>query len=157
MTMTRSLIAALLCSTALCAGAACGDSVLLYEVTRTPTAECDVLPQGLFCDPQLSPPSVEVYTLEVRGSRTFLVFDEDTWVAEGSDGERTATQLSLATKEPGPCTTTTTGSFTFTATDTALNGTLERSSVLQGPAACGETPRGLRTSATVSGARVVIP
>jgi hypothetical protein len=66
-------------------GAACTQKVKLYDVTRTPVAECDILPGGEFCDPQLSPPVQHVVSVENREANTIVVFDDEVWVADTVD------------------------------------------------------------------------
>ena len=151
-------------------GCSC-DSFHFYEVLRTPTDECDILPQGDFCvEPeQLSAPTFEIWAIERRGEEVRIVVDEQVWIAEPPDAEVpdriTAAKLEIATVDPGPCTTTTTRTFELVAgtSDSGLDpitgidevkeltGTLREQTRLTGPQECGDTPRGLRTVAELLG------
>lgn len=153
-------------------GCSC-DSFRFYEVVRTPTDECDILPQGEFCvEPeQLSAPTFEIWAVERRGEEVRVVVDEEVWIADAEDPENpdliTSSKLEIATVEPGPCTTTTTRTFALvadpndkieidpaTGTDvfhSELAGTLSEQTRLTGPEECGETPLGLRSVADLVG------
>lgn len=147
---------------ALCVVAATGcqcDSFRFYEVNRTAVDECDILPQGEFCDEEgegLPAPVFEIWAVEHRGDETRVIVDEEVWIPEALDpevpDELSASKVEIATVEPGPCTTTTTRSFVIQADSQALTGTFKASTRLTGPDDCGETPRGRRSEAALDGA-----
>jgi hypothetical protein len=134
------------------------DSVRFYDVLRTPTQECDILPQGEFCveTEQLSPPTNEVWTVERRGDEVRVFVDDEVWVAnepaeDDEPDQVKADKLEIATRDPGPCTTTTTGSFDIVANAETLSGTAKASTRLEGAEDCGDTPRGERSVARLDG------
>jgi hypothetical protein len=140
------------------------DSFRFYEVLRTSTEECDILPQGEFCvtPDQLSAPIFEVWSVEVRGDETRIFLDDQVWIAEppeeDADPDRiVAKKLEVTSREPGPCTTETSGSIDVLANDNGLTGTLRSKIRTEGPSACGDTPRGLRTTSGVAGTIVGAP
>lgn len=156
------------------------DTFRFYEVTRTATSECDILPQGDFCvEPeQLSAPVFEVWAVERRGDEVRVLVDEEVWLADppaADDSETpdriTSAKLEVASAEPGPCTTTTTRSIDLTAdtvdsgvdpftgldAQSELVGQLNEQTRLTGPPACGDTPRGLRSVASLLGTLVGAP
>jgi hypothetical protein len=150
MTVTRTLRSALrrtlaplalsvLAGFALCA---CG-GIELYNVTREPVADCEIRPQGEFCG-DLGAPVQQVIAVERKDEVTVLHFDEETWVAQGIDGERQVLKETLITRDPGPCTSTLRKVLVFSENSTRLQGSLEISTRIEGAAACGETPRGDR-------------
>jgi hypothetical protein len=130
-------------------GVGCG-GVTLFDVTRRQVLDCDIRPSGEFCgDP--AGPVQQVIALEHRGEHTVLYFDEETWVAAGTQDERTVQKIDESTREPGPCTTTLTRTLTFDEDRASLSANLELISRLIGPAACGETPRGERKVFSLTG------
>lgn len=150
------------------AGSCRCDSFRFYEVTRSFVDQCDILPQGEFCDEegeQLPAPVFEIWAIEHRAQETRVVVDEEVWIADPQDPEQPtfirASKLEVATVEPGPCTTTRTRSFVIeetTAVDPASGATVEailgnmaEKTRLTGPDDCGETPRGERTEAGIVG------
>lgn len=144
---------------ALVFGASCRfDELRFYEVTRTPTEECDILPQGEFCvtPDELSPPTFEVWSVETRGDETRVFADEEVWVADALDeGEDpnfvSSSKREISAREPGPCTTESARAIELLATDADLTGQSFARSRLDGPEECGETPRGQRTVARLDG------
>ena len=129
-----SAAAALLC-------AACQPDISFYNVTRTPTQECEIFPNERFCD-ELSPPLVETWSVEIREPRTFVYGEGEVWVADGIEGKRTVLKRSVVTRDPGPCTTTSERQLTFDEDASTFSGTLEIVNRVEGPAQCGDTPRG---------------
>lgn len=134
------------------------DSFRFYEVTRAAIDECDILPQGEFCDEEgegLSAPVFEIWAVEQRGDETRVIVDEEVWMAVATNPDApdqvSASKLEVSTVEPGPCTTTTTRSFVIAADAEQLTGEFEASTRLTGPDDCGETPRGQRSTATLAG------
>ena len=139
----------------------CAPPVLVfYETTRTRSAECLIRSNGEFCaEPEeFAAPVIEVWTLEVtdRVSRVFV--DEEVWVIDPlPEGEppfaafRTAARSISVASGVEPCTTTTTQNLGFTADDKSLSGELKTETRLEGPAACGNTPVGERTTDELAG------
>ena len=132
------------------------DTFRFYDVERTPAEECDILPQGEFCKPatEFSPPVTEGWSVEQVGGETRVYVDEEVWVAnppqDGADQNQIdADKLEVKTQDPGPCTTTTTRSISVLAAADKLTGKITEKTRLTGPADCGDTPRGLRTSDTL--------
>ena len=127
-----------------------------FDVVRTPVEECDILPQGEFCG-DVGGPSVEKIGVEERGGSTVLYFDEETWTAAGTEGERVVIKEDRATREPGPCTTSSRRSLRFDIGSVdnvpTFVGTLEESTRIEGPDACGDTPRGTRNTYQLNGQR----
>lgn len=128
------------------------EGIELYEVTRTPVVECEIRPNGEFCG-DVGSPIVQVWAVELRETHTFLHFDEETWVADGIEGERTVTKIDQATRDPGPCTTTLSRKLDFVENGESITGSLEVATRVEGPEACGETPRGTRSVISVTGPR----
>lgn len=147
---SRSLRALLVVAAVGCS-AGC-EGIELYEVTRTAVLECDVRPNGEFCG-DLPTPLVQVFAVERREAHTLLYFDEETWVADGIDGERSVVKMDQTTRDPGPCTTTLRRALEFSENGEELSGTLEVASRIEGPEACGETPRGERSVFSLTGFR----
>jgi hypothetical protein len=145
-----SLLAGLLL--ALGFGSACQGGVLLYEVDRTSVLECDIRPNGRFCGDPL-PPSTQLFAVERNGSFTLVHFDQETWVAEGVEGERSVLKEERTTREPGPCTSTLQRRLEFDEDGKVFTGTLEITTRVEGPSACGDTPRGEHRVFSLTGAR----
>lgn len=155
--MTRATWLPSLCVMVALSGCQC-DSFRFYEVTRAAVDECDILPQGEFCDEEgegLSAPVFEIWAVEQRGDETRVIVDEEVWMAVAvnpdTPDQLSASKLEVSTVEPGPCTTTTTRSFVIIADAAQLTGEFEASTRLTGPDDCGETPRGQRSTATLAG------
>jgi len=152
----RIAVVVALASTTL--GACSCDTFRFYQVTRSIQEECDIRPNGEFCDePEgFSPPVDEVWTVERVGDEIRVYVDEEVWVADPRDPAQdanfiTAEKLEIAAREPGPCVTTTTRNFAILADNSALTGTIDERSRIEGPDDCGETPTGLRTSSRLDG------
>jgi hypothetical protein len=138
--------------------AACsGDFYRFYDVVRSPTEQCEIRPNGEFCDPtQIPPPTSETWTVERTGTQTRVYIDEEVWVAEPplkTDDAKIvrASSIEVDTQDPGPCTTTTTRDFEITVDDQTMKGAIHEKVRLTGGADCGDTPTGTRTSANVNG------
>ena len=90
----------------------CG-GIVRYTVTKTPTADCIIRANGEFCDEaeQLPPPTTETWAAETIDEKTILYIGEETWVADGTDGERRV----VKTERTGSslCTTTKTRTLVF--------------------------------------------
>jgi hypothetical protein len=127
----------------------CG-GVTLFDVERRQVLNCEIRPSGEFCDDPAGPLQ-QLVAVEHRGEHTVLVLDEETWVATGTSGERRVEKLERSTREPGPCTTTLSRVLTFDEDGEQLGGRLELTTRVEGPAACGETPRGDRQVFSLSG------
>lgn len=140
-------------------------TTVFYEVTTSRTEECAIRVNGEFCvEPeQFDPPVATVWTVEFpheaeRPARLYV--DEEVWVLdpidEGKDpyaSSHTASRSSIVTSGNG-CTSTKSEALQFTADRTNFTGTLSTSTVLTGPAACGDTPVGQRTENDLAGASV---
>ncbi len=133
------------------------DQFNFYDVTRTPTEECDILPEGEFCDPDaLSPPTTETWSVERVDNVVRVYVDEEVWVASppGNKDDPNlvkASKLEVDTRDPGGCTNTITRDFQVLATDADITGQLHEKTRLVGGQECGDTPRGLRTTARIDG------
>lgn len=145
----RALTVAAVCLVALASGC---EGVELYDVTRTSVLECDIRPNGEFCGDPL-PPAEQLFAVERRDTFTLVHFDEETWVAEGIEGERSVLKVDRTTRDPGPCTTTLRRQLEFSENGSDFTGTLEISTRVEGPDACGETPRGTRSVYSLTGVR----
>ncbi len=149
------LLASTFAVAALSMGAAC-ERVDFYDVVKTPVEDCDILPQGEFCG-DVGGPSVEKFGVEIRAESTVLYFGEETWVATGIEGERVVIKEDRATREPGPCTTSSKRTLRFDTGNVdgvaVFTGTLEQSTRIEGPDACGDTPRGTRIFYNLAGER----
>lgn len=139
------------------AGCRC-DTFRFYDVTRQRVEECDILPQGELCDePEgFAPPVAEVWAVERADDEIRVYVDQEVWVANPQDPEAdadfiTADKLEVDTREPGPCTSTTTRSFEILATFDTLTGEIAERTRIDGAEECGETPTGLRTRSRVDG------
>lgn len=146
----RSLLLVVIGLLAVCASGC--EGVELYDVTRTSILDCDIRPNGEFCG-DLAPPHEQVFAVERRDTHTLLYFDEETWIAEGIDGERSVVKVDQSTRDPGPCTNTLRRELKFSENGEELSGTLEISTRTEGPEACGETPRGDRRVFSLTGFR----
>lgn len=147
--MTRRAL--LLVAAALAFGSAC-EGIELYDVERRSVLECDIRPNGRFCVDPL-PTSSQLFALERRESFTLVHFDEETWVADGIEGERSVLKIDRTTRDPGPCTSTLRRVLEFDADGESFSGTLEISTRVEGPSACGDTPRGELSVFSLAGAR----
>ncbi len=127
----------------------CG-GVTLFDVERRQVLDCDIRPSGEFCG-DLAGPVQQVIAVEHRGEHTVLYFDEETWVAAGTEDERSVEKIDESTREPGPCTTTLSRILTFDEDRQVFSASLELTTRIIGPAACGETPRGERKVFSLSG------
>ena len=152
--MTRALFAmAVLLSAAGCRF----DTFRFYDVTLTPTEDCDIRPNGEFCDPNaLPPPTTESWSVERVGDETRVFIEEEVWVASplGKNDDPNlvkADKIEVTTRDPGPCTTTVTRDFRVLATEQGISGEIHEKTRLVGDEACGDTPTGKRTTATVGG------
>jgi hypothetical protein len=152
-----TLACTLLCTLVGATSACGGDSFRFYDVTRITTKECEIQPQDEFCDDEdLPPPVTEVWAVERVGDQVRVFVDEEVWIAtppqEGDDRDRiVADQLEVATRDPGPCTTTSEGFLSVVANDQGIDGEIHAKSRLTGADTCGATPRGSRTVATITG------
>jgi hypothetical protein len=126
------------------------DGMLLYRVQRTPEADCIINPNGEFCG-EVGPASTETWAVERRSDATVVYFGEEAWVATGVDGARQVLKEERATRDPGPCTSTLRRLLEFDEDGVELRATLEISSRIEGPPACGETPRGDRLLFNITG------
>lgn len=133
----------------LATSAGCG-GVSLFDVTRREVLNCEIRSSGEFCG-DTAAPLQQVFAVEHRGEHTVLYFDEETWVATGTEGERTIEKIDQSTREPGPCTTTLTRTLTFDEDGEDFGGDLTVESRVVGPAACGETPRGQKNVFSLTG------
>lgn len=149
--MRPALILPLVFAALALVGAGCG-GMTFYDVTRAPVEVCDITPNGAFCDEE-GAPVIEVFAVELRESQTVIYFGDEAWIAEGTRGAREVLKEERATRLPGPCTSTRRRHLVFDEDGQTLTGTLEESTVIEGPAACGETPRGERVIYALDGAR----
>lgn len=128
----------------------CG-GMSLYDVTRSPVEDCDITPSGEFCS-EGGPDIQERFAVEIRDDGyTIVYFGDEAWVAEGTEGTREVLKEEKATRLPGPCTSTLRRSLSFDVLGPSLNGSYEESTRIEGPEACGDTPRGTRKSYTLTG------
>ncbi len=149
--MTRALLVLVVLGAVGCGG----DFYRFYDVVRTPTEQCDIRPNGEFCDPtQVPPPISETWTVERVGSETRVYIDEEVWVAD-APGPKDDANLVKASKvqvdAQGDCTTTTTRDFSVKASDADISGDIHEKVRVTGGSDCGDTPTGTRTSASVAG------
>lgn len=129
--------------------------IVFYEVTSTRDEQCAIRSNGEFCleeEEQFDPPVFTVWGIEDGEESDRLYVDEEVWVldplAEGEDPlltTRTANRSRIITEGDGPCRATTIELLSFKADQVTFEGTFERTAVIDGPAACGETPVGERT------------
>jgi hypothetical protein len=137
-------------------GGACRfDSWRFYDVTRIATDQCDILPEGEFCDPDvLPPPENEGWSIERTENIVRIYVDDEVWLAtadEENPDKLTAKKLEVRTADPGPCTNTRTRTLTTTDDAQVITGKLVDEAVLTGDSDCGEVPRGDRLSFTIDG------
>jgi hypothetical protein len=128
---------------------ACG-GIELYDVVRTPVADCEIRPTGEFCG-DVGAAVNQVFAVERKEATTVLYFDEQTWVADGITGERSVLKETQVTRDPGPCTSLRRAELAFDEDGANFTGTLEISTRIEGPDACGETPRGERRLFSLTG------
>lgn len=125
--------------------AGCGPSLVFYDVVRTPTRECEIFPDDEFCD-ELSPPVVETWSVEIKDERTYVYADGDVWIAEGDGTDEDAPPRAVLKRsvvaDARACTTTTERRLSFAEDGETFTGTLDVVVRLEGPPACGDTPRG---------------
>ena len=131
-----------------------------YEVVAARSEECAIRANGEFCvaPEQFDPPITQVWTVDINDDTSTLYVDEEVWVLaplpDGSDPQttaRTASRRSIVTDGGSGCTTSKHSDISFTFDDVSLSGTMRASSVLEGPASCGDTPAGQRTVDTLTG------
>lgn len=146
---------ALLATVALAAVGPLGSCVTLlrYEVVRTPVEDCEIRPNGEFCEEvdQLPSPTIEIWAVEILDAeeQTVLYIGDETWVAPGTSGERTA--IKERRQSRNNCTTTTKQSLVFNEDGSTLVGTYEESFRVEGPESCGDAPFGDRQRAELAG------
>lgn len=127
----------------------CG-GLTLYDVRRTRTEDCDITPAGEFCS-EGGPSIDEVFAVDVRDDYTTVYFGDEAWLLQGNSGARTTEKRSSTTREPGPCVTSLRRVLVLEIDGPLLRGTLDESTLVEGPPACGETPRGTKRRYTLSG------
>lgn len=128
---------------------ACG-GIELFDVIRTPVADCEIRPAGEFCG-DVGDSVNQVIAVERKDEVTVLYFDEETWVAEGVTGPRDVLKETRVTRDPGPCTSTQRAELEFDEDGANFTGSLQLSTRIEGPDACGETPRGERRLFSLTG------
>ncbi|HEY1097964.1 MAG TPA: hypothetical protein VGF99_03510 [Myxococcota bacterium] len=144
-----------------CGGANDGlDRLHFFDVQRARTEECTIRSNGEFCvEPeQFDPPVSQVWSIDRRSADTLLVVDEEVWVLDaqpdGADPYRdpwTASRYAEISDGGTGCVTTRTTELEFAFDDDVIAGTVAFRSVVEGPAACGDTPAGERTLDSISG------
>jgi hypothetical protein len=147
MTRPRPLVVALALATVPLLGC---EGVARYSVTQTSVDDCIIRANGEFCDEEdtLAPPTVETYILELLDEETLIYIGEETWIADGIEGERTVVKEERLARSL--CTTTTTRTLVFDTLANAdtgapeLVGSFEERVRVDGPDSCGETPYGWR-------------
>jgi hypothetical protein len=150
-------VAAVLC----CFLAGCAPTLIFYDVTRTPTRECEIFPDDEFCD-ELSPPVTDTWSVEQKDDQIYVYADGDVWIAdapaedEDPDAPRVVVKRSVVASDVG-CTTTTERRLSFTADGQTLTGTLDASTRLEGPPDCGDTPRGETHAYALAGTAKATP
>jgi hypothetical protein len=131
-----------------------------YEVTRSRAEECIIRQNGEFCvEPeQFDPPVSEAWTVDLRGAGGFLYIEEEVWVLDplGEDDDpfetpRKGVRARSTTSGAAGCTRVVNEEVRFAIDREILGGTLSRTTRLEGPVACGETPSGERTVDDVTG------
>jgi hypothetical protein len=129
-------------------------TLLRYEVIRTPVEDCEIRPNGEFCEEadQLPSPTIEIWAVEILDAeeQTVLYIGDETWIAAGTTGERTAIKEQRQSRNQ--CTTTIKKSLVFDEDGQALIGTYEESFRVEGPESCGDAPFGDRQRAELLGA-----
>jgi len=137
------------------AGMLVGCSPLVrYEVFRTPVEDCEIRPNGEFCDEvdQLPSPTIEIWVVELLpdAEQTILYINDETWIADGIEGDRTT--IKERRQSRNQCTTTTRRTLEFDEDGQALIGVYTESLRVEGPEACGDAPFGDRQRADLTGA-----
>lgn len=127
--------------------------LVFYDVTRTQVNDCDITPMGEFCS-EGGPAVREIFAVERRDAHDFVYFGEEMWVVAVSEDEtvpQSAIQEQRATREPGPCTTTLRQELTLLREGFSLRGEYLESTRIEGPPACGDTPRGTKKRYALQG------
>jgi hypothetical protein len=129
-------------------------TLLRYEVLRTPTEDCEIRPNGEFCEEldRLPSATIEIWAVEILDAeeQTVIYIGDETWVAPGTTGERTAVKEQRTSRNQ--CTTTIRKSLVFDEDGQNLLGTYEESFRVEGPESCGDAPFGDRQRAELVGA-----
>ena len=130
-------------------------SLVFYDVTRVPVDDCDITPAGEFCG-DLGAPVTEKYAVELVDGTTVIYIGDEVWVDDVVEGERNIIKEEQVTKEPGPCTSTHRRQLRFVfenegRADQRISGSFEESTRVEGPDACGDTPRGTRKLFQITG------
>ena len=128
--------------------------IVRYEVFRTPVEDCEIRPNGEFCEEaeRLPSPTIEIWAVELLTDteQTVLYIGDETWVASGAEQERTAVKEQRQSRNQ--CTTTIRKTLVFDEDGQTLVGTYEESFRIEGPESCGDAPFGDRQRADLAGA-----
>jgi len=129
------------------------DGLTLYSVNRALAEECDITPAGEFCS-EGRVEVQEVFAIESRDGFDLAYFQDEAWVLphpEDPEAPLGSRKEQRTTRDPGPCTSTLQRELTLRHDGLSLQGELEERTRIEGPAACGETPRGSRRRYLLSG------
>lgn len=129
------------------------ESMSIYQTTRQLVQECDITPAGEFCS-EGGPSAEEHISVESGDDYDRLFFQNEVWLLtspEGSSERMESVKEQRTTRAPGPCTSTLRKELKVTYDGLLLNGELQVHTRVEGPPACGETPRGTRRKYTLSG------
>ncbi|MCP4499487.1 MAG: hypothetical protein GY822_05920 [Deltaproteobacteria bacterium] len=129
------------------------ETMSFYDVIATPVEDCVVTPAGEFCG-EVGGPVAQKYTVEFQDENTVLYFDEEVWLAPGTEGERVVVKEERITKD---CTSIRRRTLLFNIgyddnNNEIFVGTLEEMTRVDGPDVCGDTPFGTRLVHRLDGA-----
>lgn len=128
-------------------------SMAIYQTERQLVQECDITPAGEFCS-EGGPSAAEIISVESGEDYERVFFQNEVWIlpalAEGQEFFQ-GTKEQSTTRAPGPCTSTLRKELSVGYDGFFLNGELEVHTRVEGPPACGETPRGTRRKYILTG------
>lgn len=148
--MTRVLFS-LVALTGVLLGTTGCNPILRYNVSQATAEDCIIRTNGEFCDEaeQFPPPTVAVWSIEVREDITYIYIGDETWVAHQLEGPFTI--LKEERQSRNLCTTEYTRELSFDYDFESLSGTFDERVRTDGPDSCGDTPFGNRRAFTIVG------
>jgi hypothetical protein len=141
----------------------CNSLAQVYPVVQTPVDSCEIRTNGEFCDDpsELPAPTTQTYAVEYWTGRsddpeaargyTAVYSGDETWVADGTSGERVVVKREVTLRNG--CESTTERTLTFDEDLVTFTGSFERRDRVEGPPSCGDTPFGTRQFFSLAGER----
>ena len=128
-------------------------SMSIYQTERQLVQECDITPAGEFCS-EGGPSAAEIISVESGEDYERVFLQNEVWILpalEDGDEFYQGVKEQSTTRAPGPCTSILRKELSVGYDGFFLNGELQIHTRVEGPPACGETPRGTRRKYILSG------